>query len=94
MRSVHPEPPRSHLLTTTPWHSLEAVDQSPIRPELQVLHDLLQADQVADVDRGRVFELLGRGVEVEEVDRAPERLGMGDEGCTEGGLASACWARD
>jgi hypothetical protein len=68
-------------------YALEAVNQSSVRSQLQVLHDLLQADQVLDVQTGRVLELVRCRVEVEEVDCSSERLGVGDEGGAEGGFA-------
>lgn len=58
---------------------LEAVDESTVRTEFEVFHDILQADEVSDVEARRVLELVGGGIEVEEVDRAAERLGVRDE---------------
>lgn len=75
-------------------NSLEAVDESAVRAKLQILHDFLQADQVPDVDRRWVLELLRGGVEVEEVDGATEGLGVGDEGGAESRFACSGGAGD
>ena len=69
--------------------SLEAVDQPSVRAELQVLHHLFQADEVLDVDRWRVLELVCCRIEVEEMDVPSERLGVGDDGIAEGRFARA-----
>ena len=72
--------------------SLEAVDQTAVGPQLEILHNVLQADQVPNVEAGRVLELVGCRVEVEQVDGAAERLGVRDERGAKGGFACACGA--
>ena len=78
------QPMASRVATTRGGDLLEAVDQSPVRPKLKILHHLLQADEVLDVDRRRVFKLVCCWVEVEEVHVPAERLGVGDDGVAEG----------
>lgn len=53
-------------------NSLEAVDETSVGSQLEVLHDFLQADEVLDVDGWGELELVGGGVEVEQVNRATE----------------------
>jgi hypothetical protein len=74
--------------------SLEAVDQTAVGPQLEILHNVLQADQVPNVEAGRVLELVGCRVEVEQVDGAAERLGVRNERGAKGGFAGACGAGD
>ena len=76
-----------HILIRGPTlDPLEAVDEAAVGPELELLHDVLQVDQVPDIDGGFVFESLGGRVEVEEVDGTPDGLGVGDEGGAKGGF--------
>ena len=70
-------------------YSLKAVDETSVGSKLHLLHDVLERDEVPDVDRWWVLELVRRRVEVEQVDVAPERLGVGDDGVAERRLARA-----
>jgi hypothetical protein len=53
-------------------HSLEAVDQTTIRTIVQLVHDILQADEIANVNCWLVLErvVVRRRVEVDEMSGA------------------------
>jgi len=74
--------------------ALEAVDETPVRPELELLHHVLQVDQIADIQRRLVVEALRRRIEVEQVHRAAQRLRMRDERGAERRLACSGGTRD
>lgn len=75
-------------------NSLEAIYQTTVRTKLQLLHDVLKVDQIADIEGRLIVEPLGCRVEVDQVHRPSEGLGMGDEGRAEGGLARPSGACD
>lgn len=49
---------------------LEAVNQAAVGPELELVHDIFDGDEVADVEVWGVLEGLGGGVEIDVEARA------------------------
>lgn len=71
---------------------LEAVDEAAVGAEAHLVHDILEADEVLDVDVGLKGKVLGGGVEVDVEAGALVVLEVLDEGGAEGRLAGAGWA--
>jgi len=68
---------------------LEAVYQAAVGPEAHLLHDILKANQVLDVEIGLKGELFGGRVEVDVEAWALVVLQVLDEGGAKGRLARA-----
>lgn len=55
--------------------------------KLELLHDILQRDEITDVEGGLVLKGLNCGVEIDKVDLATEGLSVGDESGAKGRLS-------